>query len=112
MPVGLRAEKFNMVSNDHKLTQKCNSKPKRFEFANSLHLLREFGAKKYFTDHDAANTIYDFVDSVLVCKMHDCYYRILKIFEQHSILSKAMQTVTMDRLDENKPLQNALNIII
>ena len=63
-------------------------KAERFAFASFIHLLRECGAKKHFTDHDLANTIYDFGDSVVVCKMHDCYCRIFKNFE-HSFPSDA-----------------------
>ena len=52
------------------------------------------------------NMIHAFRDSVLVCKMHDCiwYAKISSI----SIPShQAMQAITMNRLNENKPLKNA-----
>ena len=32
----------------------------------------------HFTDHHIPKTIHGFRDSVLVCKMHGCYCRILK----------------------------------
>ena len=63
------------------------SKAKRLAFPSFLHPLREFGAKKYFKDHHTPNTIHGFGDSVLVCKMHDCYWNIRKNFEQHFIPS-------------------------
>ena len=59
MSVGPRSEKFNIVSNDHGRTQKCN-------FCVSV-------CKTNFTDHHTTNTMNGFRDSVLVCKMHDRY---------------------------------------
>ena len=56
--VGLRSEKFNIVSNDHGRTQNC-------DFCVLV-------CKNNFTDHHTPNTIYRFRDSVLVCKMPDC----------------------------------------
>ena len=56
------------------------------------------------------NTIHSFRDSVLVCKMHGCMIR--KIFKRYGIsipTYQAMQVFAMNRLDENKPLQNAFN---
>ena len=89
------------------------SKAKPLAFAGFLHPLREFGAKKYFTDHHTPNTRSGFGDSFLVCKMHDCYCRIRKNVDQHSfLLIEATQAMTMDRLDENKPLQNVLNVFL
>ena len=35
--------------------------------------IEEFGAKSYFTDHETANTIYRFRNSVPVLKIYDCY---------------------------------------
>ena len=54
-----RLEKFNIVSNNHGRTQKCN-------FCVSVR-------KSNFTNHHAPNnTIHSFRYSVLVCKLHDC----------------------------------------
>ena len=58
------------------------------------------------------NTIHGFRDSVLGCKMHDCMIR--KIFEHYGISipsHQAMQEFRMNRLDENKSLQNAFKRI-
>ena len=65
--VGPRSEKFNIVSNDHGHTQKC-------DFCLSV-------GKTNITDHDTPDTINGFRDSVLVCKMHDRYCAIRKNFE-------------------------------
>ena len=43
------------------------------------------------------NTIRSFRDSVPVRKMHGCYSRMHKNFEQHSILMQAMQAITISR---------------
>ena len=67
-----RSEKFNIVNNDHGHTQKC-------DFCDSL-------GKTNFTDHHTLNTINGFRDSVLVCKMHDCYCTIRKNFEKNLLL--------------------------
>ena len=62
------AEEFNIVSNDHGRTQKCN-------FCVSV-------CKTNFTDHHTPNTVHRFRDSVMVCQMHDCYCTISsKCFE-------------------------------
>ena len=53
-----RLEEFNIVSNNHERTQKCN-------FCVSVR-------KSNFTDHHTPNTIHSFRYSVLVCKLHDC----------------------------------------
>ena len=58
MTVGPHLEKFNIVSNDHGRTQKC-------DICVSI-------GKTNFTDHHTPYTIKGFRDSVLVCKMHDC----------------------------------------
>ena len=58
LSVGPRSEKFNIVSNDHGCTQKC-------DFCVSI-------GKNNFTDHHTTDTIKGFSDSFLVCKMHDC----------------------------------------
>ena len=58
LSVGPRLEKFNIVSNDHGRTQKC-------DFCVSV-------CKTDFTDHHIPDTRQGFTDSVLVCKMHDC----------------------------------------
>ena len=67
MSVGSRSEKFNIVSNDHGRTRKCY-------FCVSV-------CKTNFTDHHTPDTINGFRDSVLVCKMHNCYCAIRKNFE-------------------------------
>ena len=55
MSVGPRSEKFNIVSNDHGRTQKC-------DFCVSFD-------KTHFTERDTPDTINGFRDSVLVCKI-------------------------------------------
>ena len=68
----LTSEKFNLVSNYHGRTQKC-------DFCVSV-------CKTNFTDHRTPDTIHGCRDSVLVCKMHDCYCTIRKNFEHfHSL---------------------------
>ena len=119
MSVGPCAEKFNIASNDHGRTQKFDFciclKSKtlyicRFSPSSSsprlLWNIGEFGAKEYFADHHTSNTIHGFRDTALVCKMHDCYCRIRKNFEQHSIPSH-----WSDALDAKKPLQNVFKRI-
>ena len=71
MSVGPRSEKFNIVSNDHGRTQKC-------DFCVSV-------CKTNFTDHHTPDTKYVFRDSVLFCKIHDCYCTIRKDIESISI---------------------------
>ena len=97
MSVGPRSEKFNIVSNDHGRTQK-------YDFCVSVR-------KTNFTDHRTPDIIHGFRDSVLVCKMHDCYCTISKNFEHFysfpSVSHQAIQAIAMVRLYENKPLQNA-----
>ena len=58
LSVGIRSEKFNIVSNDHGRMQK-------WDFCISV-------CKTNFTGHHTPNTIDGFGDSVLVCKMHSC----------------------------------------
>ena len=50
-------------------------------------LFGKFRARKYFTDHQTPYTTHGFGDSVLVCKIHDCYYTLRKYFEQYVITS-------------------------
>ena len=85
MSFGPRADKFN-ISNNHGHRQKwdfcvclksktpciCRFSPSSFSPRLFLNI-REFGAKKYFTDHHIRNVINGFRGSVLVCKMHDCF---------------------------------------
>ena len=102
LSVGPRSEQFNIVSNNHGRMQKC-------KFWVSI-------GKTNFTDHRTPYTINDVKDSVLVCKMHDCYCTIRKHFEHfHSFSSgphhQAMQSIAMVRLYENKPLQNTFKCI-
>ena len=71
---GPRSEKFNIVSNDHGRTQKC-------DFCVSV-------GETNFTDYHTSDTTNGFRDSVLVCKTHDCYCTISKNFEHfHSFSS-------------------------
>ena len=73
MSVRPRSEKFNIVSNDHGRTQKC-------DFCVSV-------VKTNFADHHTPDTINGFRDSFLVCKMHNFYCTIGKNFEHfHSFL--------------------------
>ena len=116
MSVGPREEKFNIASNDHGRMQKCHFS---VCLKGKTHLICRFPpsslgirSKKYFTDYDTPNTVHGFGVSPLGCKMHDRYCRIPKNFEQHFIPShQAEQAITMDRLDVNKPLQNAFKRI-
>ena len=95
--VGPPSEKFNMVNNDHWRTLKCN-------FCGSV-------GKTNFTEHDMPDAINGFRDSVLVCKLHDCYCTLRKNSFSSSLLIKnyKRQAIAMVRLYvyENKPLQNA-----
>ena len=72
--VGPPSEKFNMVNNDHWRTLKCN-------FCGSV-------GKTNFTEHDMPDAINGFRDSVLVCKMHDCYCTLRKNSFSSSLLIK------------------------
>ena len=82
MSVDPRSEKFNIVSNDHGRTQEC-------DFCISV-------GKTNFTDHDTPYTINVFRNSVLFCKMHDCYCTILKNFEHfHSFTPGLLELVTL-----------------
>ena len=90
-------EKFNIVSNDHRRTQKCN-------FCVSV-------CKTNFTDHHTPDTIHIFSDSILVCKMHDSYDK--QKFWAFTFLPikrcKQLQWLEYESkpLHENKTLQNA-----
>ena len=75
MSVGPRSEKFIVVSSDHGRTQ--NS-----DFCFSV-------GKTNFIDHHTPDTINGFRDSVLVCKMHDCYCTIRKNFEHFHYFSSS-----------------------
>ena len=69
------------------------------------------------TNHHTPDKINGFSDSVLVCKMHDCYCTIRKNFEHLHYFSSGLLIVKlrkrfqMIRLYENKPLQNAFKRI-
>ena len=73
--------------------------------------------KTNFTDHHKPDTINSFRDSVLVCKIYNCYctvqyakfqaFLFLLIRPSH----EAMQVIATVRLYENKPLQNAFTHI-
>ena len=71
MSVGPYSEKFNIVSNNHGRTQKC-------DFCVLV-------CKTNFTDHHTPDPIHGLRDSVSVCKMHDCYCTIRKNIESISI---------------------------
>ena len=58
------SEKFNIVSNDHGGTEKC-------DFCVSV-------CKTKFTDNHTPDAIYGFRDSVQVCKMYHYYFTIRK----------------------------------
>ena len=95
-----RSEKFNIVSNDHGRTQKC-------DFCVSVY-------KTNFTDHHTPDTIHGFSDSILVCKTRDCYCTVRKNIELfHSFPSRyqGMHAIAIVRPYENKPLQNAFKRI-
>ena len=86
---GPRSEKFNIVSNDHGRTQKC-------DFCVSV-------GKTNFTDRHTPGKLNGFRDSVVVCKMRDCYCKIYKNFEHfHSFSSGLLikpckwQAIAMD----------------
>ena len=92
----------------------ARSSAKRLAFVGFLYPLWEFGAGKYFTDHHTPYTIQDLRDSILVCKIHDCYCKIRKNFERYVMLFfpiQATQATRMVRLDENKLLQNTFKRI-
>ena len=90
MSVDSCLEKFNVVSNDHGRTQKCN-------FCVSFF-------KTDFTDHHTPDTINGCWDSVLVCKILDGYCTIRKNFEHPSIPCH-------HAIYGNKPLQNPFKLI-
>ena len=100
MSAGPRPEKFNIAINDHGRKQKCGS--------------CVLVGKINFTDHHTPDTKNGFRDSVLVCKMCDYYCTIRKNFEHLRSCRpshQAKQVISMIRLDENKPLQNAFKCI-
>ena len=68
-----------------------------FFFSTASPEYRGIRSKKYFADNHILNTICPFRDSVPVCKMHGCYYRIHEKFEIYSIPIKAMQAITIRR---------------
>ena len=71
------SEKFNIVSNNHGRTQKCN-----------------FGVlvcKTNFADHHTPDTINGFRDSVLLCKMQTATVRYAKICSISIPSHKVMQ---------------------
>ena len=52
----------------------CSSPSSLSRFsASAIRNIGEFGAKSYFTDHQRANTIHCFTDSVPVLKIYNCY---------------------------------------
>ena len=59
------------------------------------------------------NTIHSFRDSILVFRINYCMIR--NIFEHYGISipsHQAMLKFTINRLDENEPLQNAFNPLV
>ena len=91
MSVGSRSEKFNIVRNDHGRTQKC-------DFCVSV-------GKTNFTDHNTPDAINEFRDSVLVCKMHDCYCTIRKNFEHFHPFSSGLLIKRCKQWASGKRLQ-------
>ena len=82
-------------------------KVKPLAFISLLHPLREFWAKKYFTDPLKPNTIHRFGDLILSVKCTTVTVGYAKILSNISFFPiSAMQAMTMDKLDENKPLLN------
>ena len=95
-----RLEKFNIVSNDHGCMQQC-------DFCVSV-------CKTNFTDHQTPGTIHGFRDSVLVCKMHDCYCTIHKNVEHlqsysSALLIKRLQWLDFMKTNHFKMLLNVFN---
>ena len=84
MSVGPCSEKVNMVSNDHGRIQKC-------DFCVLI-------GKINFADRGTPDTINAFRDSVLACKMHDCYCTIRKIL----IYFKLLIYVMVQKMKEKK----------
>ena len=78
MYVGLHLEKLNIVSNDHGRTQKS-------DFSVSV-------GKNNFTDHHTPDTMNGFRESVLVCKIHDCYCTIRKNCEHFCSFSSGFSS--------------------
>ena len=99
MSVGPRSEKFNIVSNDHGRTQKC-------DFCVSV-------CKTNFRDHHTTTTIHGFRDSARVYKMLDCYCTLRKNFENFLSFpsNDVSDPIAIVRLYENKPLENAFKRI-
>ena len=99
MSVSPRSEKFNIVNNDH-------GRKLKSDFCVSV-------AKTSFTDHHTPDTINGFMDSVLVCKMHDCYCTTSKNFELfHSFSSRNKRLHCLDYRKTNhfKMLLNLFSI--
>ena len=71
----------------HKLHDEKQKKCQRSRWCRFSPASSGIRRRKYFTDHHTPNTIHSFGNSVLACKMHDCYCRICKNFEQHFIPS-------------------------
>ena len=71
--------------------------------------------KTNFTDHHTPDTIHSFRDSVLVCKMHECYCTICKNFKHFHPCHQAMQAIAIiglgSKLYEKKPLQSTFKCI-
>ena len=71
-------------------TQTLKSSPTSCCFCGST--LRNIGklrAKSYFADHERANTIHGFTDSVPILKIYNCY-QDMQTFEQLSISTQAI----------------------
>ena len=84
------SEKFNIVSNDHGRKQKC-------DFCVS-------DWKTNLTDHHTPDTIDGFRDSVLVCKIYDCYY-----LQKESISIPSLKAIEAIAVHEIKQLQNVFS---
>ena len=112
-------EKFNIVSNDHGCTQKCDFcficqfSPSSFVSPGFLCNIEKFGAEKiFYRPSHTIRKLHSFRDSVLLCKMYDCYGRVRKRSSSNIpfLPFQTMQGIrlgTRARLDENKRLQNA-----
>ena len=98
MSVGPHSEKFNIVSNDHGHTQKCDFCI--LVCTTSLH--NQFYRPTHSYDHWIRYMNLEIQFWSVKCTTV-WYTKISSIFIPSH---RAMQVITMNRLDENKPLQN------
>ena len=71
--------------------------------ASAIRNIGELRAKSYFTDHQKANTIHSFTDSVPVRRIYNCYQNT-QTFEQLCISTQAI-TRKEQCVDVSNPLQ-------